>query len=427
MSALENIAATARDGAGHQAAARALELAADLTADDGLRARWLRRAAVDAHLSGDEPSARKLLTAADRIEPGADRTEPGADGIEPGADGIEPGADAGGPHADGDVGPCDGGADPRVPTAYAYAMAGRTGIARVAIQSLLGELRARGSVRHLPAALAVAAFVELQEGRLEATLRLGGEALLLSGLAGDALAGRRARQVVATVRAIRGEALPHISDLSDIGAGRCSAIVARHRRDWSAWSADLLEAHVRTGWRPSGEQTAELIGRARAATDPLPAAVAARSVALVAAEDGYAAWFETALRHHAAIRCPFELGRTRLAYGERLRRSGLRVRARAQLRAAAGLFDGLAAAPWSARARAELSATAAEPGRDAGHGLTPQESHVARAVATGQTNREVAAALFLSSKTVEFHLGNIYRKLGVRNRTQLAQRYRRAS
>ncbi|XVV15390.1 helix-turn-helix transcriptional regulator [Actinoplanes sp. CA-131856] len=393
VSALETIAATARDGAGHQAAARALELAADLTADDGLRARWLRRAAVDAHLSGDEPLARKLLAAADRVEPATDS------------------------------------ADPRVPTAYAYAVAGRTGIARVAMQNLLGELRVRGSVRHLPAALAVAAFVDLQEGRLDAALRLGGEALLLSGLVGDAGAGRRARHVLATVKAIRGEvpALPHISDLSDIGAGRCSAIVARHRRDWSAWSADLLEAHVRTGWRPSGEQTAELIDRARAATDPLPAAVAARTVALVAAEDGYAEWFETALRHHAATRCPFELARTRLAYGERLRRSGLRVRARAQLLAAVDLFDGLAATPWSARARAELSATAAEPGRDAGHGLTPQESHVARAVATGQTNREVAAALFLSSKTVEFHLGNIYRKLGVRNRTQLAQRYRRAS
>ncbi|XVU28214.1 helix-turn-helix transcriptional regulator [Actinoplanes sp. CA-054009] len=398
MSALETIAATARDGAGHQAAARALELAADLTADAAPRARWLRRAAVDAHLSGDEPLARKLLAAADHIEPSAD---------------------GGGPRADG--------TDPRVPAAYAYAVAGRTGIARVAAQSVLGELRARGSVRHLPAALAVAAFVELQEGHLDAALRLGGEALLLSGLVGDAAAGRRARQVVATARAIRGEALPHISDLSDIGAGRCSAIVGRHRRDQSAWSADLLEAHVRTGWRPSDEQTAELTGRARAATDPLPAAVAARSVALVVAEDDYAEWFEVALGHHAAIRCPFELGRTRLAYGERLRRSGLRVRARAQLLAAADLFDSLAAAPWSARARAELSATAAEPGLDAGHGLTPQESHVARAVATGQTNREVAAALFLSSKTVEFHLGNIYRKLGVRNRTQLAQRYRRAS
>ncbi|SNY39075.1 helix-turn-helix transcriptional regulator [Paractinoplanes atraurantiacus] len=365
MSALETIAATARDGAGHRAAARALVLAADLTADDRLRARRLRRAAVDAHLSGDEPLARELLARADDKELDEDDT------------------------------------DPRLHASYAYAAAGHTGIARVAVSCSLSELRARGSVRHLPAALAVAAFVELQEGRLDAALRLGGEGLLLSGLVQDDVAGQRARHVLATVEAIRSG-----TALSD---------------------ADVLEAHVRTGWRPSEEKIAELMRRARAATDPLPAAVAARSVALVVGEDRYAEWFEAALRHHAGIRCPFELGRTRLAYGERLRRSGLRVRARAQLLAALDIFGGLAAAPWSARAEAELSATAAEPGRDAGHGLTPQESHVARAVATGQTNREVAAALFLSSKTVEFHLGNIYRKLGVRNRTQLAQRYRRAS
>ena len=88
-------------------------------------------------------------------------------------------------------------------------------------------------------------------------------------------------------------------------------------------------------------------------------------------------------------------------------------------------FEELGAAPWAERARAELRASGArarsrrEP---AGHELTAQELTVAQAVAEGASNREVAARLFVSPKTVEGHLGNIYRKLGVRSRTQLAAR-----
>jgi DNA-binding CsgD family transcriptional regulator len=88
-------------------------------------------------------------------------------------------------------------------------------------------------------------------------------------------------------------------------------------------------------------------------------------------------------------------------------------------------FERGGAEPWAREARAELVATGGAPPRDAGGGLrslTPHELQVALAVARGATNREAAAALFLSPKTVEFHLGNIYRKLGVRSRTELVRR-----
>jgi len=98
------------------------------------------------------------------------------------------------------------------------------------------------------------------------------------------------------------------------------------------------------------------------------------------------------------------------------------VRGREQLRVALEEFERLGAAPWAARARAELRAAgeSGTPRRANGiQQLTPQELQVALAVAGGSTNREVAASLFLSPKTIEFHLGNIYSKLEIRSRTQL--------
>jgi DNA-binding NarL/FixJ family response regulator len=92
------------------------------------------------------------------------------------------------------------------------------------------------------------------------------------------------------------------------------------------------------------------------------------------------------------------------------------------------IFERLVAAVWAERTRQELTATGqtvrSQPGATPLEALTPQEYQVARAVARGATNREAASALFLSAKTVEFHLGNIYRKLGVRSRTELAVRHR---
>jgi DNA-binding NarL/FixJ family response regulator len=110
--------------------------------------------------------------------------------------------------------------------------------------------------------------------------------------------------------------------------------------------------------------------------------------------------------------------------GEHLRRERRRADAREPLRAALREFERLGAAPWAERARAELHATGETfRKRDptALETLTPQEFQVARLVACGGTNRDVAAQLFLSHRTVSYHLHNVYRKLGVSSRTELAR------
>jgi len=134
--------------------------------------------------------------------------------------------------------------------------------------------------------------------------------------------------------------------------------------------------------------------------------------------------FQEALDHHRRARRPFERARTELAYGELLRRARRRVDARAHLEAALDTFEDLGAAPWAERARLELRASGqAARRRDPSTllQLTPQELQVARFVATGLPTREVAAQLFLSPRTVEFHLRNVFAKLGISSRSQLAQ------
>jgi DNA-binding CsgD family transcriptional regulator len=104
----------------------------------------------------------------------------------------------------------------------------------------------------------------------------------------------------------------------------------------------------------------------------------------------------------------------------------LRVESREQLRPALERFEHLGAEPWAKRARAELRASGQTLRRrepDEEEELTPQELQIALQVAEGKTNKEVGAALFLSPKTIEFHLGRVYRKLGISARGQLIRRF----
>lgn len=120
---------------------------------------------------------------------------------------------------------------------------------------------------------------------------------------------------------------------------------------------------------------------------------------------------------------PFEQARNQLAFGEVLRRSGQRVEARTHLRAALDRFENLGAAVWVERAREQLRAsgqTAHRRPTDSTRLLTQQELQIARFVARGLSNREVAAQLFLSPRTIDFHLRKVFAKLGVTSRTQLA-------
>jgi DNA-binding CsgD family transcriptional regulator len=189
------------------------------------------------------------------------------------------------------------------------------------------------------------------------------------------------------------------------------------------WAPDLVEAYTRIGReREAAELAAELAEQAERNATPLALALAARCEAITGADPEQS--FERALALHAESEQPFERARTHLAFGARLHRNRRRGDAREHLRAASEVFEELGAVPWADRARAELRAAGAierERVYDSDE-LTAQELRVALAVSRGATNREVAAELFLSPKTIEFHLGRVYRKLGIRSRTQLASK-----
>ena len=169
--------------------------------------------------------------------------------------------------------------------------------------------------------------------------------------------------------------------------------------------------------------------RAAAKGQPWALARAARAEGLVADERAFPAWFEQALRWHESTPDTFERARSELAYGERLRRARRRGDARSHLRAAFAAFRQLGAEPWAERARLELAATG-ETTRKRDPStldlLTPRELQIALDLASGLTTREAAAKLYLSPKTVEYHLRSVYRKLGIASRAQLSEAFAQA-
>ena len=159
---------------------------------------------------------------------------------------------------------------------------------------------------------------------------------------------------------------------------------------------------------------------------PLALALVARCRGLLDDDAGFAEAFERALAQHERDPRKFERARTLLLYGERLRREKRRMEARARLNEALAIFEELGTTAWSRRALAELAATGerARRRKDATRAdLTPQELVVARLVAQGHTNREVATQLFLTTNTIETHLRHVFQKLGVRSRTELALKF----
>ncbi len=193
---------------------------------------------------------------------------------------------------------------------------------------------------------------------------------------------------------------------------------------------DLIEAQVRAGDLEAARRgLAELHRLASMTGLPSDLAAAERCSGLLARDD-YRPAFEKAVQWHTHAPSPYERARTQLAYGTRLRRGRHRPEAQTQLTAALTQFERLGAAPWATRARAELtSAGATLPARGASTmnaasvatTLTPQELQVCLKVARGLSNADTAATLFLSIKTVEYHLSNAYRKLNIRSRTQLVR------
>jgi DNA-binding CsgD family transcriptional regulator len=187
---------------------------------------------------------------------------------------------------------------------------------------------------------------------------------------------------------------------------------------------NMIEAAVRVGDRTAAEGAmARLAERATAAGTPWALGLLARSRALMAganAEEHY----ELALELLGATSMELHRGRAHLIYGEWLRRARRHVDARDQLRLAHEMFAAMGADGFAERARVELLATGVRaPKRtvETSNGLTPREAQVSQLVGQGATNREIAAQLFISEATVEYHLHKVFRKLGVRSRTQLAR------
>ncbi len=186
--------------------------------------------------------------------------------------------------------------------------------------------------------------------------------------------------------------------------------------------ADAVEALVALGRLAEAEHLTEQLDTVSGADAAWSNAMAQRCRGLLLAADGElsaaADAFAGSLRAQATVGMPFEDARTRLLFGRVLRRLGRRTEARDMLEPAAAAFDDLNTPLYGQQARAELD-------RLGGRGpnpltLTATEMRVAELVGTGRTNQEAAATLFISVRTVESHLGRIYRKLGLRSRTELA-------
>jgi DNA-binding CsgD family transcriptional regulator len=334
-----------------------------------------------------------------------------------------------------------------------------TGGAR--LREVVGEVRDSAGVGSLPAVLfhvardqaTTEAWSQAEANYLEAirlardTGQATEEAMSLAGLAWlEARQGRedacrehaeRARSLCSARDIHLGEAWASfaLGDLElSLGRAQAAGHELRHLTDLLARQGlrdpdlfpgpELTEVLVRTGRRDEAEHLArDFLARAERKGQPWALARAHRGLGILADEADIDARFGDALDRHAHTLDRFETARTMQAYGERLRRAGRRVDARAQLRDALGIFDRLGARCWSDRAASELTATGETIRRtEAGSAavLTPQELQVSLLLASGRTTREAAAALFLSPKTVEYHLRKVYTKLAVRSRADLA-------
>ncbi len=347
--------------------------------------------------------------------------------------------------------------------ATALAWLGRFDDARELLSRAVDHARAVGAVGSLPLLLAGSGWQGLHAGRWNEAQADAGEAVELAGEFGHPATGVLALGILTWVHALRGDesACRSYGDetrgradahgfrldgllvsvcfgLLHLGAGRVDEAIseleeiasyAEERRlmiPGVAPQLELAEAYVRAGRVEDARDLVAAYERSELGAGPYLTVVSKRLQALLADEDEFASRFEDALSLHAAVSSPFALARTRLCYGERLRRAGRRVEAREHLRAALDVFESLGAAPWSERARSELRASGERLRRREAieaEQLTPQELQIALQVAEGKTNKEVGAALFLSHKTVEFHLSRIYRKLDMSSRAELIRRF----
>jgi DNA-binding CsgD family transcriptional regulator len=268
---------------------------------------------------------------------------------------------------------------------------------------------------------AVLAIVAAIRGRHEESHHYGEQVLAVATVKG--LPNRAALAVYALaiddVNSARWvEALERFETMAEQGAGDSDPVMA------ALMLPDKIEAAVRAG-RPELARAAlplfEEWATHSGARFAGPRLAGCR--ALLAEGEEATAHFEEMLRLADDAR-PMDLARMRMHYGEHLRRERRRTAARAQFRAALATFEAYHAEPLAERARGELRATG-ESARKRDPStidqLTPQELQIARFVAEGLSNKEVAAQLFLSPRTIDAHLRKVFAKLGITSRTQLAR------
>ena len=213
----------------------------------------------------------------------------------------------------------------------------------------------------------------------------------------------------------------------DAFAAAALAAAEPHELWFSTFAAvELIEAASRSGRSEPAAQVLELLSEStRASGTPWALGVEARSRALLHRGEAAETLYHEAIDRLQPTRLRMDLARAHLLYGEWLRRQRRRLDARKELRVAHELFSDFGMEAFAERARVELQATGERARKRTVHTLdqlTPQEAQVSRLAAQGHTNREIAAQLFISPSTVEYHLRKAFRKLDVKTRTQLAHR-----
>jgi DNA-binding CsgD family transcriptional regulator len=206
-----------------------------------------------------------------------------------------------------------------------------------------------------------------------------------------------------------------------------AAVTASEHREVVAenWGlSELVEPATRTGRTDLAAEAVERLARkAQATGTDWALGIEARSRALVSDDDGAEVSFQEAVAHLGRTRVRAELARTHLLYGEWLRRTNRRVDARAQLRIAYESFASVGIEAFAERAGRELSATGDTVRKrtvETRDDLTPQERQIAELASDGLSNPEIGARLFLSRRTVEWHLRHVFAKLGIQSRRELA-------
>ncbi|MFF1378801.1 LuxR C-terminal-related transcriptional regulator [Streptomyces sp. NPDC058308] len=349
-------------------------------------------------------------------------------------------------------------------------VAGEIGIAREAGARALAGARAHSLEVLVPRALELLAYAELRAGRHTGARAHAAEGLGAAQRFGQANTAVCLHAVAALAASVEGdaEACALHAAAAATGAGPHGLAQAATLAGWALARAELaaggwadaaarlaplvapgprgghfavrmlavpcfVEAAVQAGRAGQARRaTAEFERWARATADPLAAAQLARCQALLAPPQQAGAAFERALARHEGVPGEFERGRTQLLYGQWLRRGRRTRQAREPLRDALVAFERCGARVWAERSRGELraagEAVAGETGAGAGGGgpgllaaLTPQQQRIARQVAEGATNREVAVRLSVSPRTVDHHLRNVFAVLGVRSRVELSR------